>query len=494
MPRTAESAHRSDPCGGPVVKIRALEPSSFTNASLRVSANRRRGVDLYSRRLSQEGDLTTPAGLTGRHFVKNRHRACSLCAHIAECCVYAIHALDSVNVPVSVEKTTCACIVGTRPEVIKMAPVIRALRRSPWATPFVIATGQQDCLLDRALDDFRIIPDHSIPYDPKGASLVPVLTAIASRLDDLFDRIKPDFVVAQGDTTSVFAASLAAFYRRIPFIHIEAGLRTGDLSAPFPEEFHRRAVAVSTTLHCAPTGAAVSNLLNEGVSEDRILMSGNTVIDALMETARDNPAPPAGFPHVARPILLTAHRRENFGEPLREALLAIRAFVDRNTDTGVFFPVHPNPAARAIARECLSNHDRIVLAEPASYPEIVGAMRSSWLVVTDSGGLQEEAPALGKPVLVLRNVTERPEAVAAGAVRVIGTSEIRVLQALTELYFDKATYDRMARPIFPYGDGHAAERIIAALQMQVAAPMSAEAHAAVQRHRGAAWKTLQRSS
>ncbi len=407
--------------------------------------------------------------------------------------MYAIHALDPIKAPESREKATAACVVGTRPEVIKMAPVIRGLDRTEWATSFVISTGQQDGLLNRALDDFQIIPDHTIPYDHKRANLLPVLSAIASRLDDVFERIKPRFVVAQGDTTSVFAAALAAFYRRIPFIHIEAGLRTGDLAAPFPEEFHRRSIALSTLLHCAPTPAAASHLLNEGISEDLILMCGNTVIDALLEAARSNPAAPARFPIVARPILLTAHRRENFGEPLREALLAVRAFVDGNPDTGVFFPVHPNPAARSIAQQCLSNHDRIVLAEPVSYSEIVGAMQRSWLVVTDSGGLQEEAPALGKPVLVLRNVTERPEAVAAGAVRVVGTSHSRVFDALTELHSDKAAYDRMARPIFPYGDGHAAQRIVAALRSKLAISLGAEAHAAVQRHRGAAWKTSHRS-
>ncbi len=371
-----------------------------------------------------------------------------------------------------------------------MVPVIRQLGRTDWATPFVIATGQQDGLLDRALRDFQVIPDHASPYDLRGASVVPTLIAITARLDELFERIRPEYVIAQGDTTSVFAASLAAFYRRIPFIHVEAGLRTGDLSAPFPEEFHRRAIAVSTMLHCAPTREAASHLLNEGISEDRILMSGNTVIDALLETAAENPAPPSGFPRVARPILLTAHRRENFGKPLREALLAIRAFVDANPDTGVFFPVHPNPAAREAAHQCLSDHERIVLAEPVSYSEIVGAMQRSWLVLTDSGGLQEEAPALGKPVLVLRDVTERPEAVAAGAVRIVGTSHIRIVQALTELYCDTAVYDRMARPVFPYGDGHAAQRIVAALRRKLAIPSGAEAPAAIRQPRGAAWKTL----
>jgi UDP-N-acetylglucosamine 2-epimerase (non-hydrolysing) len=375
------------------------------------------------------------------------------------------------------QRIRCACVVGTRPEVIKMAPVIRRLQQTNWAVPSIIATGQQDDLLQHALSDFRLLADHSIPYDVKGTNVVPVLMSIAGKLDEIFAQSRPAFVIAQGDTTSVFAASLAAFYRRIPFAHVEAGLRTGDFSAPFPEEFHRRAIAVATALHCAPTETSARHLRSENIPSSRILVSGNTVIDTLMETAAERPGPPPGFPNAARTILLTAHRRESFGAPLREALTAIRAFVDATPDTAVFFPVHPNPAARSIAHEVLSGHQRIVLAEPLSYGEIVGAMQRAWLVVTDSGGLQEEAPALGKPVLVLRDVTERPEAVAAGAVRVVGTAHARVLQALTELHCDTAAYKRMARPIFPYGDGHAAQKIVAALRMQMAVRMGAPARA-----------------
>lgn len=391
-------------------------------------------------------------------------------------------------------RTRCACVVGTRPEAIKMAPVIHQLRQTNWASPLVIATGQQDGLLNGALDDFGIRPDHAIAYDPKGPSLVPTLTSIARELDEVFDRIDPDLVIAQGDTTSVFAASLVAIYRRTPFVHVEAGLRTGSLFAPFPEEYHRRAIAVAAVLHCAPTEAAASHLRHERVPESQILVSGNTVIDALLATAARHPAAPPGFPLVPRPILLTAHRRESFGEPLRKAFMAIRAFVERNEDTGVYFPVHPNPAARSIAYETLSNCRRIVLAEPASYSGIVGAMMHAWLVVTDSGGLQEEAPALGKPVLVLRDVTERPEAVAAGAVRVIGTRYGRILEALTDLHQNRAAYRRMARPIFPYGDGHAAQRIVAALRTKMGIRIGAEAHTEARQHREAAWKTLQLQS
>jgi UDP-N-acetylglucosamine 2-epimerase (non-hydrolysing) len=387
----------------------------------------------------------------------------------------------------SSQRVRFACVVGTRPEVIKMAPVIRRLRESGWAVPFVIATGQQDGLLDKALDEFQLRPDHSIPYDPKGTNVVPVLTSILGSLDAVFGQIHPARVIAQGDTTSVYAAAIAAFYRRIPFVHVEAGLRTGNLAAPFPEELHRRAIAVSTALHCTPTETAAQHLRNENIPDSQILVSGNTVIDQLLETAAQNPPPPPDFPNMPRVILLTAHRRESFGEPLREALTAIRAFVDATPDTAVYFPVHPNPAARSIAHEILSNHRRIVLADPTSYSGIVGAMRRSWLVVTDSGGLQEEAPALGRPVLVLRDVTERPEAVVAGAVRVVGTTSNRVLQALTGLDRDPAEYQRMAKPIFPYGDGHAAQRIVAALQTQLAILPDLQAHPVMRQQGNAAW-------
>ncbi|HUI97067.1 MAG TPA: UDP-N-acetylglucosamine 2-epimerase (non-hydrolyzing) [Xanthobacteraceae bacterium] len=379
----------------------------------------------------------------------------------------------------------CACVVGTRPEVIKMAPVIRRLGRTDWAAPVVVATGQQDGLLGQALADFAIVPDHAIAHSPKGGNLISVLAAIVAKLDDVFAQVRPALVVAQGDTTSVFAASLAAFYRDIPFVHVEAGLRTGDLLAPFPEEFHRRAIAIATLLHCAPTEAAALHLREENIPADHVLMCGNTVIDALIETAAAAPAPPHGFPQVAKPILLTAHRRENFGEPLREAFAAIRDFVDAAPDTAVYFPVHPNPAARSVAYRVLSGHPRIVLAEPASYGEIVGAIQRAWLVVTDSGGLQEEAPALGKPVLVLRDVTERPEAVAAGAVRVIGTRHDQVRDELRHLHRDAAAYAGMARPVFPYGDGHAAQRIVAALERRMIG--RAVMPATTQQHGGQAW-------
>ncbi len=344
-----------------------------------------------------------------------------------------------------------------------MAPVIRRLQESDWAVPIVIATGQHDQLLAIALHDFAIKPDHAIAHDMNFGAIVNLLGSVATELDVLFEKIKPHCVIAQGDTTTVFAASLAAFYRRIPFVHVEAGLRTGDISEPFPEEFHRRVVSVATTLHCAPTSKAAQHLRNENIPDKLIVVSGNTVIDALFETAAEKPEPPKGFPKIPRPILMTAHRRENFGERFRDAFTTIRAFIDVSPDTALFFPVHPNPAARSVAYEILSNHSRIILTDPLSYREMVGAIQNSWVVVTDSGGLQEEAPALGKPVLVLRDVTERPEVVEAGVAKLVGTDRKRIFDALAELHTNAAAYEDMARPVFPYGDGQAAKRIISSI-------------------------------
>lgn len=357
---------------------------------------------------------------------------------------------------------TFACVMGTRPEVIKVAPIVKRLRQTDWANALVVTTGQQDDLLANALVDFGLTPDFVIPHRRSIATPASLLSVLVRRMERLFGEIAPDAVIAQGDTTTVYAASISSFYRRIPFVHIEAGLRTGNLDAPFPEEFHRRAIAVSTALHCAPTSSAADNLVREGYREKDILVSGNTVIDALLETAASAPALPSDFPKL-RTILMTAHRRENFGSRLRDAFTAVRAFVDLTPDVAVFFPVHPNPNAREAAFDILSGHPRIRLVEPLGYREMVAAIQNAWCVLTDSGGLQEEAPALGKPVLVLRDVTERPEAVASGVVEIVGTSRSSVFNALTALNRDPARYRKMARPVFPYGDGHASRRIVDAL-------------------------------
>jgi UDP-N-acetylglucosamine 2-epimerase (non-hydrolysing) len=300
-------------------------------------------------------------------------------------------------------------------------------------------------------------------------------------LDRFFEEFQPDCVLAQGDTTTAYAASIAAFYRKIAFVHIEAGLRTASLEAPFPEEFHRRAIAVSTALHCAPTSAAAQNLVKENVPREKIIVSGNTVIDSLLEVASLRLPPPTDFPKL-RTILLTAHRRENFGAPLKDAFTAIRAFVDLTPDVALYFPLHPNPKAREVALEVLSDHPRIKLVEPLNYRDIVAAIQNCWCVITDSGGLQEEAPALGKPVLVLRDVTERPEAVASGVVELIGTARDVVFNSLFELNKNPQKYARMSRPVFPYGDGHASKRIVESLCQHFVTPLRLRTAEIVQLH------------
>jgi UDP-N-acetylglucosamine 2-epimerase (non-hydrolysing) len=358
-------------------------------------------------------------------------------------------------------------VIGTRPEVIKVAPIIRRLRNTDWASVRIVTTGQQSDLLESALADFQLKPDVVMRHRRNCHAPALLLSHLIRRLDRHIEEMQPDCVLAQGDTTTAFAASIAAFYRRVGFVHVEAGLRTSSLQAPFPEEFHRRAIAVATILHCAPTSAAALNLLKENISKERIVVSGNTVIDSLLEVAASKPTPPQGFPRL-RTILVTAHRRENFGEPLRDAFTAIRAFVDLTPDVAVYFPMHPNPNAREMAIEILSGHPRIKLVEPLGYRDMVAAIQNSWCVVTDSGGLQEEAPALGKPVLVLRDVTERPEAVASGVVELVGTSRNSVFGSLLELSKNPVKYARMARPVFPYGDGHASKRIVDSLHRHFA--------------------------
>lgn len=361
---------------------------------------------------------------------------------------------------------TFVFVIGTRPEAIKMAPIIGRLRRTEWAKVHIVTTGQQSELLDDALTEFALQPDFVIRHRRNCHTPSTLISHLIRRLDKYLEDTGPSCLLAQGDTTTAFAASIAAFYRRIAFVHVEAGLRTGRLDAPFPEEFHRRAIATSATLHCAPTSAAARNLAQENVPPEKILVSGNTVIDSLLEVAATKPPVPADFPKL-KTILLTAHRRENFGAPLGDALIAIRAFIDLTPDTAVYFPMHPNPNARETALKILSGHPRIALVDPLNYRDMVAAIQNCWCVVTDSGGLQEEAPALGKPVLVLREVTERPEAIASGVVELIGTSRDLVFNSLFELYKNQAKYARMARPVFPYGDGHASRRIVEALRQQI---------------------------
>src|SRR5688572_6696838 len=308
-----------------------------------------------------------------------------------------------------------------------MAPVILALRREPWARVRVLATAQHRRMLDQVLGLFQIVPDVDLDLMRPDQALADLTARMLSALDASLREEAPDVVLAQGDTTTVLATGMAAFYRRIPFGHVEAGLRTGDLANPFPEEMNRTVASRLARFHFAPTATARANLLREGIPDGDIHVTGNTVIDALLQVAERDVAIGPALDASKRLVLVTVHRRESFGDPIREAFRALRALADRNDDIQVLYPVHMNPNVAGPARELLGGHPRIVLCDPLEYAPFVSAMKRAHLILTDSGGVQEEAPALGKPVLVLREETERPEAVAEGVVKLVGTSSERIL-------------------------------------------------------------------
>ena len=348
-----------------------------------------------------------------------------------------------------------------------MAPVIAALKATSWADVKVLATGQHRHLLDQALRDFNVIIDDDLDAMRENHSLTGLMGRILSRLDPYLSKEAPDFLLGQGDTTTVVAAAIACFYNRIPFGHVEAGLRTYNLDYPFPEEFNRVVTSLATTLHFAPTEQARANLLKERISDAKIVVTGNTVIDALLLTASQHPLMPYSIEDDVRLILLTAHRRENFGEPMRNIFGAVRELIRRFPDVEFIYPVHPNPNVAKLAYQFFSAEPRVRLCLPLSYPALVAVMQRCAIVVTDSGGLQEEAPALAKPVLVLRTETERPEALAFGVAKLIGTQEQNVVWEVEQLLTNKSAYAKMAKGVSPYGDGHAAERICEALRRRL---------------------------
>ncbi len=361
-------------------------------------------------------------------------------------------------------------VIGTRPDAIKMAPVVRALRARPDEfTCVVVATAQHRDMLDQVLDVFGIVPDHDLDIMTEGQSLADVTVRTLAGLETLLPRVAPDLVVVQGDAAPSFVGALAAFYRKIPVAHVEAGLRTADKYQPYPEEMYRRMTAVLADLHFPPTATARTNLLNEGVPAGRITVTGNTVIDALLEVARrdDPPVDPrlrAVLAGGGRCILLTSHRRENWGEPQRRIFLAVRDLLDRVPDLQLVFPVHPNPVVVRPAREILGDHPRAHLFEPFDYATNVQCQKAAAIILTDSGGIQEEGPALGRPVLVLRETTERPEGVSAGTALLVGTDRARIVERALLLLTDAEAYARMSRARNPYGDGRASERIVGVLR------------------------------
>jgi UDP-N-acetylglucosamine 2-epimerase (non-hydrolysing) len=366
------------------------------------------------------------------------------------------------------DRRTIVCVVGTRPEAIKMAPVIAALQHEPWARPYVLLTAQHRELLDQVMQLFGIAADDDLNVMRPNQQLAALTAQLITGLDAALKRARPDAVLAQGDTTTVLCAALTAFYRRVPFGHVEAGLRTGDLGFPFPEEANRVLATRLARWHFAPTETARANLLREGIDDATVHVTGNTVIDALLGVAPRARGVDLSFAEGKRLVLMTAHRRENFGAPLEEVFGAVRELVERFADLALLYPVHPNPNVKQPAERILGGHPRIRLVEPLDYEPFVAAMSAAYLIVTDSGGVQEEAPALGKPVLALRKETERPEAVDAGVVQLVGPVRERIHKAVTTLLTDPGAYAAMARGVSPYGDGHAAERIVAVLRRDLA--------------------------
>ncbi len=358
-------------------------------------------------------------------------------------------------------------IFGTRPEAIKMAPVVReCLRRGDAIEPRVCLTGQHREMLAQVTGYFGIVPDEDLELMQPNQSLAGLTARCVERLDGVLARDRPDQIVVQGDTTTAMAAALVAFYRRIPLVHVEAGLRTGNLSAPWPEELNRRITSIVAALHCAPTSRAAAALRAEGHSPASIHVTGNTVIDALLTTLEKERAEGSAWSRRyamladRRTILITGHRRESFGTGFENICCAIATLADRFADCEFVYPVHLNPCVQEPVRRVLGAHPNIHLIAPVPYPEFVWLMDRSTLIVTDSGGVQEEAPTLRKPVIVMRETTERPEAVEAGAARLVGTSVERIVNGVALLLSDRDAYAACQIDRNPYGDGHAAERIV----------------------------------
>jgi UDP-N-acetylglucosamine 2-epimerase (non-hydrolysing) len=360
-------------------------------------------------------------------------------------------------------------VFGTRPEAIKMAPVVQRLQARPDRfESLVCVSAQHRDMLDQVLEVFALTADHDLEIMTPGQSPAGVAARVLDRLPPLLQRVRPDVLLVQGDTMTTFAASFAAYLERVPSCHIEAGLRTGNRYHPFPEEMNRVLTTRLADLHFAPTATARDRLLAEGVPPDTVLLTGNTVIDALLATVKaeyrfKTPALAALDPH-SRVVLVTTHRRESFGDPLRAICAAIADLVAKFPDIEVVLPVHPNPQVKDTVEAALCDTPRVRLIQPVDYVEFVHLMARAHLILTDSGGVQEEAPSLGKPVLVLRDTTERPEGVEAGTAVVVGTDRGRIVATAGTLLSSGEVYQRMATAVSPYGDGRSSERIVAALE------------------------------
>lgn len=367
------------------------------------------------------------------------------------------------------KKLRLMTVFGTRPEAIKMCPLVLEMHKYPeYIEPIVAVTAQHREMLDQVLELFHIKPDYDLNIMASGQTLYDITTRALNGLKEVIEDAKPDMVLVHGDTTTTFAGALAAFYAQVPVGHVEAGLRTGNKYSPYPEEMNRKLTGSIADMHFAPTSTSKENLLKENVNPEAIMVTGNTVIDALQTTVKANyEFADAEFNKIFargnRLILMTTHRRENLGEPMRNVYKALRMVLETHADVEAIFPVHKNPKVREIVQEELGGLERVHLIEPMDYEPFANLMGKVDIVLTDSGGIQEEAPALGKPVLVLRDTTERPEAVDAGTVKLVGTGYEDVLREANLLLDDPAHYQKMAEAANPYGDGKACERIIRAI-------------------------------
>ena len=359
-------------------------------------------------------------------------------------------------------------IFGTRPEAIKMAPLVKALENQDEIHTITTVTAQHREMLDQVLNLFNIKPAYDLNIMAPEQTLTQITVKVLQRIESIIKKEKPDLILVHGDTSTTFVSSLAAFYHQIPVGHVEAGLRTYNKYSPYPEEMNRKLTGCLADLHFAPTQTAKDALLKEGIKQESIVVTGNTVIDALLQTVnkdyvfKDETLKKLDF-HNKKIILVTAHRRENLGERMQNIFLAIKEIVENNPDIEVVLPVHLNPVVQQAVHEVLAGVERVRLISPLEYEEFVNLMDRCYLVLTDSGGLQEEAPTLGKPVLVLRDTTERPEAVEAGTVKLVGTDRGRIVKETTTLITKQTEYQKMAEAINPYGDGKAAERILQAI-------------------------------
>ena len=351
-------------------------------------------------------------------------------------------------------------VFGTRPEAIKMCPLVNELKTRPELQTIVCVTGQHRQMLDMVLDAFQVTPDYDLSIMKDKQTLFDVTTNILNSIKAVLEKEHPDVVLVHGDTSTTFVTALACFYLQIPVGHVEAGLRTYNIYSPFPEEFNRQAVSIISKYNFAPTELAKEHLLKEGKPADSIYVTGNTAIDALKTTVReDYTHPELDWAKDSRLILITAHRRENLGEPMRHMFKAIRRVMDEHPDVKAIYPIHMNPAVREIADEFLGHDDRIHIIEPLDVLDFHNFMKRSYLILTDSGGIQEEAPSLGKPVLVMRDTTERPEGIAAGTLKLVGTEENVIYSEFSKLLNDEKAYAAMAHAENPYGDGRACGRI-----------------------------------